>query len=271
MPPREYARQPTPFPDVNRALQHFAGQICTILAENCMGMYLYGSLAQGDFAHDSSDIDIIVVTKYHVSEAQFAALDAMHRAFRGGDSSWAEKIEVAYIYKDALNLPVSQSSAYPQLEKGRDLAWEPLEIGWPFQRYVLRNQGIVITGPDPVTLMDPVPGEDLAAAALAIVRMWRRASRSDPSWLAWVRQRQEQRFVLLTLCRSLYTLEYGTLASKSAAARWAREYLDRRWATLIAQSLMERDAAASITNQELADTLAFIDYTANRLAHSPAS
>ena len=96
-----------------------------------------------------SQAPIIVVTARDVTDAQFAALGAMHATFRAGDSYWAEKIEAAYIRREALNRPGSDGARYPQLEKGRDLAREPLEIGWPFQRAVLHDQGIVVAGPYP--------------------------------------------------------------------------------------------------------------------------
>jgi hypothetical protein len=206
-----------------------------------------------------------------VTDDHFVRLDAMHAAFRAGGSRWAEKIEAAYIQKDALNLPASESSRYPQLEKDRAFAREPLEVGWPFQRYVLRNQGIVITGPNPATLMAPVATAELSGAALAITRMWQRQARTDPSWLDWVRQRPEQRFVLVTLCRSLYTLERGTLASKSAAMQWAQERLERRWAVLVADAMRAGEGTEELSEAELAETLAFIDYTAERLSRSVAS
>jgi len=262
------AAQPTPYPDVNGVLHEFLVRIRAILGDSFTGMYLYGSLAQGDFNHESSDIDYIVISEREATDEQFAALGEMHARFRAGGSYWAEKIEAAYIQKDALNVPDSHSAAYPQLEKGRDFARGPLEPGWPFQRYVLRNQGIVIAGPDPATLMAPVPPQELAEADMAIVRMWQQQSRSDPSWLDWVRRRGEHRFFLVTLCRSLYRLEHGTLASKATAARWGQEALARRWAKLIARAFMHRGGDEAVTDEELADTLAFLDYTMARLTAS---
>ena len=50
---RIYPAQPTPYPDVNSVLQHFLAQIQAILGDAFTGMYLYGSLAQGDFDHNS--------------------------------------------------------------------------------------------------------------------------------------------------------------------------------------------------------------------------
>lgn len=268
MPEAEYTTTPTPYPDVNSALQGLLAQVQAILGDAFTGMYLYGSLAQGDFDYKTSDIDFIVITERDVSDEQFASLGEMHAGFRASDSYWAERIEAAYIHNDALNLPSSHPAKYPQLEKGGDLAREPLEIGWPFQRYVLRNQGIVIAGPDPATLLAPVPAQELSDAAIAITGMWQQARRTDPSWLEWVRQLPAHRFVLVTLCRSLYTLEHGTVASKSSAAQWGQEALDRQWAALLSRTLMQPYGMDTVTDDDLADTLAFLDYTAARLADS---
>jgi predicted nucleotidyltransferase len=253
---------------VNGVVQGLLAKVQAILGDAFTGMYLYGSLAQGDFDSNTSDIDVIVVTEREVSDEQFALLGEMHAAFRASDSYWAESIEAAYIRKDALDLPPSHPAEYPQLEKGRDLVREPLEEGWPFQRSVLRNQGIVVAGPDPATLMAPVSAQELSDAATASIRMCQQTRRTDPSWLEWVRQPPEQRFVVVTLCRCLYTLEHGTVASKSAAAAWGQDTLDRRWAALISRSAMQPDGMDAVTDEELADTLAFLDYTAARLADS---
>lgn len=262
MPESSPSPAPTPYPDVNAAVAQLLAPVRAILADSLVGMYLYGSLAQGDFHHDTSDIDIIVVTARAVTADQFAALGGLHTAFRASDSPWSGKIEAAYIQRDALNLPAGQPTRYPQLEKDRDLSWDPLELGWAFQRAVLRDQGIAIAGPDPATLVAPVPAQELLAADRAIVRMWQQ-DRADPSWIAWVCEREAQRFFLVTLCRVLYRLANGTLASKSAAAHWAQAALEPRWAALIARSLTNH---SDLTDEDLAESLAFLDFTAETLA-----
>ena len=267
MPQPTSAAQPTPYPEVNAVLAGLLAAVRAILQESLIGVYLYGSLAQGDFDRDSSDIDIIVVTARAVAPQQFALLAAMHASLPADGSPWADKVEAAYIQREALNLPGDDGSQHPQLEKGRALAWDPLELGWPFQRFVLREQGIVLAGPEPKSLLAPVTTRELSDAALAIVGMWREQSRTDPTWIDWVREREAQRFVLLTLARSLYTLALGTVASKATAARWAQATLDERWATLMARAVAER-AVNTIAERELAETLAFIDYTLERLAPS---
>jgi aminoglycoside adenylyltransferase-like protein len=42
-----------------------------------------------------------------------------------------------------------------------------------------------------------------------------------------------QVFAILTMCRTLYSLETGRITSKTEAAQWAIQKLDDRWKSLI--------------------------------------
>ncbi|MDO9303588.1 MAG: nucleotidyltransferase domain-containing protein [Anaerolineales bacterium] len=66
----------TPFPEINAILQELLKDVQGILGSHFVGMYLDGSLANGDFDQDS-DIDFIVVVDDEVSEDFFSALYAM--------------------------------------------------------------------------------------------------------------------------------------------------------------------------------------------------
>ncbi len=50
------------------------------LGENFVGFYLCGSLALGGFDPETSDVDVVVVTGRDVSDAEFAALKALHES-----------------------------------------------------------------------------------------------------------------------------------------------------------------------------------------------
>ena len=63
MPP-----QPARCPDVDTVVEGFSACVQTILKDHFVGMYLYGSLALGDFDSQGSDIDYIVVTDTTLSE-----------------------------------------------------------------------------------------------------------------------------------------------------------------------------------------------------------
>jgi hypothetical protein len=54
---------------------------------------------------------------------------------------------------------------------------------------------------------------------MGIVEEWQARARNDPDWVAWLRAPSNHAFVTLTLCRLLYTLHTGSVASKPAATR----------------------------------------------------
>jgi hypothetical protein len=58
---------------------------------------------------------------------------------------------------------------------------------------------------------------------VAILGDWQEKARQDPDWIAWVRKRGCQAFVVLTICRLLYSLETGSVTSKPAASLGAKD------------------------------------------------
>jgi aminoglycoside adenylyltransferase-like protein len=146
------------------------------------------------------------------------------------------QLDVVYIPQEALRESFPTAARYPVLEWPGLLTLEPLESGWPIQRYTLREYGVVVSGPDPRLLLDPVHSDDLRQASAAIVERWRDQAHQDLEWIAWLREPANHRFIVLTLCRLLYTLETGSVASKPAAARWAEHTLPSRWTKLISHA-----------------------------------
>jgi hypothetical protein len=269
---------PTPYADVNAVLYNFAAHIQKILAGQFLGMYLYGSLALGDFDPLTSDIDFIVVTTNEIADDLYTALQEMHEQFDTGESPWAAKVEAAYIPQEALHSFAPTQAKYPQVEKGTKLFKAPLEIGWAFQLYTLRERGVVIAGPDPHMITSPVYLSSMRQAVAAIAGCWQEQASRDPGWLEWLRHKEAQTFVVLTLCRMLYSLDTGDVVSKPAAARWAKKVLDPHWAAIIDRAIIDRAVIdRSITAQhdqgeelhwDVEDTLAFIQYTVGRSTRS---
>jgi hypothetical protein len=59
----------------------------------------------------------------------------------------------------------------------------------------------------------------------------------DPSWLR-DHPRGYHSFAILSMCRALHALEYGTIASKPITAKWAKENLSPKWSHIIDQALL---------------------------------
>jgi hypothetical protein len=247
--------------DIDHVLHWFLAQAQALLGAEFVGMYLVGSLALGDFDPATSDIDFIIVSEAQLAPAVIAVLRDMHARFEQGALPWAGRIEAVYAERAALRTFPPGDQAYPQVESERGFVVEPLEMGWMFQCWTLRQHGVVLSGPAPKELIPPLDPDDMRHAAAPIARMWQREAREDPTWLPWLRERQSQAFVVLTLCRLLYTLDLADVASKPAAARWAQQSLGERWSTLIAGALAGRHAPGRIEPWEEQQTLALIDYT----------
>jgi len=260
----ETGLSPTPLPDVNVVLHDFAARIRAILGNHFLGMYLYGSLALGDFDPGGSDIDFLVVTDADLPDELFMALHALHAQFHASDSPWAGRIEAAYIPQGALRHAAPTPERYPQLEKGRTLVRIPLESGWAFQAYTLREHGVAVAGPAPHTWIEPVAPGAMRAAVIAIAGEWQDRARHDPAWLVWLGEGQAQAFVVLTLCRLLYSLDTGAVASKPVAARHAQETLGTGRAGLIERALAGQRDKGKAPQADVNDTLALIDYVVER-------
>jgi len=225
------------------------------LGNHFVGLYLDGSLALGDFEPDKSDIDFVVVTAAEVSPEFFELLRTMHQRIAGGASRWGRELEGSYISRRALRHD-RRPAAHPYIDRGSVLATVRPETGyWSIHRYVLREHGVVLAGPPPQTLIDPVAPEDLREAVRGILREWWTPMLTEGPLL----QNGFYRcYAVLTMSRMLYTLRHGTIVTKPMAARWVQGAFDRRWTALIQRALAwSRDLPP-----DLGETLAFIEHTA---------
>jgi hypothetical protein len=254
-------QQPTLYPDVNAVVHDLLTSLQAILGAQLHGMYLVGSLALGDFHPPDSDLDLVIVTVGTLSDETFASLRELHRRFDHSASAWATRLDAVYIPREVVRESFPTAARYPILEWPGLLALEPLETGWPIQRYTLREYGVVVSGPDPSSLLDPVNPDDLRQSSAVIVERWRDQARSDREWGAWLREPANLTFVVLTLCRLLYTLETGSVASKPAAARWSERMLPSRWSGLIGRATTLQHATDAEPEDEVNNTLALLEYT----------
>lgn len=247
---------PTPYSEVNAILDLLGAQARAILGDSFVGLYLYGSLASGDFDPQHSDIDFVVVTTTELPADTIAALEAMHLQLAASGSQWAAKLEGAYVSLVALRRHDPHGSLFPMLNEGR-FYLAGLDSDWIIQRQVIHEHPVVVGGPDPRLLIDPVSVDDLRGAVKDILREWWAPMLDNPDWL---RRTGYLDFAILTMCRVLYLFEYGTIVSKPVAARWAKE-ADRAWADLIEWALAR---PADNHYERLPEVQAFIRFTVEK-------
>lgn len=248
--------------EVNALLQELLQSVQTVLGNHFVGAYLFGSLTTGDF-DQHSDIDVVVVTDDYLRDDLFLALQMMHAGIAADGSWWATQLEVSYIPRRALRRYDPANAVHPHIDRGRNQSLHMMrhDSDWVIQRHSLWERGIALSGPDPQTLIDPITPSELRRAMLAIL-WWPVEILDDP---VQIKRRGYQSYIVLTMCRILYTLEYGAVASKPVAARWAQETQGERWKHLIERALVGRqhpEAEASL--EDLNGTLDFIRYTLER-------
>ena len=246
--------QPTPYPDINAVLQLLLSGAQEILGDRFVGMYLYGSLASGDFDLQRSDIDFLVVTDDNLSSEVIHALEELHIRLWASGLKWTAKLEGAYVPRRTLRRHDPDAALCPTINEGR-FYLDRLGSDWIIQRHILSKHDVTMAGPPAQTLIDPVTPDEVRSAVSGVLREWWQPTLENPTF---IRNREYEAYATLTMCRALYALEYGEIVSKPIAARWAVKTTGGRWAMLIDRAL---DWPHEPQPESLSETLEFIRYT----------
>lgn len=268
--------QPTSYAEVNLVLREVLASVHSLLGKHFSGMYLYGSLAGGDFDRES-DVDYVVVTDAEIPDETFGALDAMHQRIAAMDLWCATQLEGSYLPMAALREFDAARALYNHIDRGPGERLQRMHLddsllsrawwgGWVILRHTLRERGIILAGPAPETFIEPVSPDELREAVVPLLRGWTKGILDDPSQMEHYGY---QAYTVLTVCRILYTRENGSIGSKPAAAHWGQETLDPRWKGLIEGALIGRQHPERKPAPEgVRATLEFILFALER-SHQP--
>jgi hypothetical protein len=258
-----------PYPELPSVLGELVVGVKNELTDNLVGVYLVGSLAIGDFDLDS-DVDFLVVTKEELTEEAVWSLQTMHTRIHGLGYYPAQHLEGSYISYDLLN----QSEAVGvqplwYLENGSTTLERSVHDNQWHVRWVLRERGITLVGPEASSLLDLIPVEAMCTEVTAMMHNIADVFAAEINGpLTFWNSRFGQSFAVLSYCRMLYTLQTGTIQSKLAGMNWAKQTLDPAWAGLIQRAWEEREGVRHCIkirqradSQALRETLEFIQYT----------
>jgi hypothetical protein len=253
--------QPTPYPDLNAVLRELTESVQANLGSHLVGIYLQGSFAVGDFdAH--SDVDYIIVVQNELSEEQVAILQTMHARIYDLDCAWAQHLEGSYFPIQTLWLPPQPGETVWYQDNGARQLIRSVHCNTLVMRWQLRQHGIPLVGPEPVTLLPPIPDAALRREILAVIHDWGGEILGNPEHF---NNRFYQGFIVLSFCRMLHSLHTGTIESKRRSAEWAKATLDHAWRDLIDRTWATRPVpeVSVRTRADPADfqrTLTFVRY-----------
>ena len=258
---------PTAFPELNDLLGELVGRGRSILGENFVGAYLTGSFALG--AGDlHSDCDFLVVTQKALSAEQEQALRELHEELPTRSQHWAHHLEGSYAPRAQLETLATLDKPWLYIDHGwREMQWST-HCNTEVMRWTLRECGITLAGPDPRELVREVPADALRGAMRCQIETFL------PDLLSWISfdVAWTQRYAVTSLCRMLYTLDTGEVASKPAALEWAKQALSPEWQNLIQQALDDRalgwDPHDPPRPGSIDTTIAFAEYAKTRATGS---
>jgi hypothetical protein len=247
-------RQLTPYAELNAVLDHLLWGARSALRDNFLGAYLQGSFAVGDFT-EYSDCDFIIVTERDITLAELPAFQALHADIHALPYLyWRTGLEGSYVPVAILRRwsteprdppgeprpddwadPGTSGSpprAYPfwYLDHGSNRLVRSEHDNTQVVRWCLREKGVILEGPDPRELIDPISPAALKAEVRDTLARCLALGLQPMHLVAW------QAFWVGLFCRILHTLETGTVTSKKAAMTWAQETFDPAWRGLIARA-----------------------------------
>lgn len=252
--------------DLDMFLDAWLAGVRAALGEQCVGVYLHGSLGVGDFdAH--ADLDFLVAVRDELSWTELAALERLHEALHASPSPWARQLDGSYVPLAILRKYDPAHTELPYLDRGSRHLIASDHCNQAVVRWMVRERGIPLAGPDPRELIDPVSASHLSEQAVNHMRLWTDELEADPSAM---NNRWYQPYAVLSYCRMLYTIERGSVVSKPVAARWALATLGAEWHDLIVRAATTREdpagrARTSADPADLAETRRFIQAVVRRV------
>ena len=266
----------TSFPELDFVLRDHEDRLRQALGDLIVAVYLQGSLAIGDFDL-TSDVDFIVVTQRELSSGEATIAQAVHAETYRQNNRWVKRLEYSFFPVDLLRSPSSpfttdgvSDSASRDLwyfDNGSERIERSDHDNSLVVRWTLREKGVVLFGPEPSELIDIVQPKDLRTEIQRTLVTWGDLVVKDPEPY---RNRFYQSFLVLNYCRGLLDLSEGSIHSKMAGVKWARENLDPKWTPLITFCWEERqDPDISITQpadvEVFGQTIAFVHHSVGRM------
>lgn len=219
-------------PAIAPLLDSLVAELETALAGNLTGIYVSGSVALGEYDALESDIDLAVATEHPLSDPELAALAALRDRLPPRSNEHPE-YEIDVIDRATLRR-FMPGQRHVKVCWDEEVNWIPYRPSSVFERWTLREHGVTLRGPHPMTLIDPIAPEDCAEAARGeLIARWRNWSGGHWPRSAIQTYLGAQGYEVETVCRALYTSRRGEMIAKRDAIAWGLENLPDRWRPLL--------------------------------------
>ena len=219
----------TSYQDINDILLLITDGIENILTEKLIGLYLFGSLTYGDFNPDSSDVDLVAIINEPLNRDELVLIKQLHQQIEKHDPKWSQRLECSYTPVDMLKDILPPKNPRPYYGGGTFYEEAPYGNEWIINNYLLYQWGIPLIGCDFKKLINPV---DIIEVQKACIRDLFQEWKSKITNFEWLDNSHYQSYLILNLCRILYTVLCGDAATKKFSAAWVKNKFEA-WRNLI--------------------------------------
>ena len=207
---------------IDREIYSFITCFKDLLLENynsIIGIYLFGSLAYGGFDKSRSDIDIVVITKTLIKGSDLDIIKKIHKKMENISKKWSERFEVSYTPIEMLKEKEPPKTPRPYYG---EVFYDEATYGneWLINNYLLYNHGISVYGPDFKTLLQgPIHINEIKKACINdFYKEWIPKINDDE----WLSNSHYQSYLVLNICRILYTINKLDVANKQKSCNWVK-------------------------------------------------
>ena len=193
---------------LHEAIKAMADEIASVLSNNKPSIYLYGSVVLDDFKLGWSDIDILVLTEFEITEEQASKLVSLRQNMleKYPDNPYFRLFEGGMLSLDALLNNTKERTVYWGTGGQRIIDSYKVDS---FALAELLDSGVLLHGND-------IRGKMVYPSYAQM--------RNDIAWhVQGARKHGAVVGWLLDIARGIYTLRTGKVIAKTAAGEWALE------------------------------------------------
>jgi len=220
---------------MNNEVMDFIGIFKDKIIEKCkniIGIYLFGSLAYGGFEEKSSDIDLVVITKTLLDKNDLENIKNIHKKIIEINNIWGNRLEVSYTPINMFNeksipnipRPYYNGTFYEKAGYGNE---------WLINNYLLLNYGKRIYGPEINTIINyEISIDEIKKSCVNdFYKEWFVKINN----YEWLNKSENQAYIVLNICRIIYTIKESKIGNKKESAKWVKEkYV--KWKKLIEEA-----------------------------------
>ncbi|MGA9533158.1 MAG: aminoglycoside adenylyltransferase domain-containing protein [Anaerolineales bacterium] len=223
-------------PDIKVLLDQLVNGAAGILGDNFIGAWLQGSSATGHF-DEHSDLDFVIGVERDLSDDEVSTLQQFHRQLFNHRSRWAQHLEGSYIPRNILRDYKLAGKQVWYLDHGSTTFERSAHDNTIAVKWIVREKGVVLVGPDPKAIMDPIPVAELRQDIYLTFAKWADVIFENHDEIS---SHFYQTFAVLSYCRMLNDIRCGEIGSKREGAEWVKANLDPGWRDLIDRAWLGR-------------------------------